>query len=137
MLSKICTFYIILTGITNLITFAPMKESYINIKVKLDEEKVPHSIQWNATDSTAQETQEAKAMLLAFWDGEGKSAMRIDLWNKDMTMDEMADFFYQVLVTMGDTFNRATGKNELVNDLKKFANEFHSKYEKLEYGNKK
>ncbi|MCO6498689.1 MAG: gliding motility protein GldC [Chitinophagaceae bacterium] len=114
-----------------------MKESYINIKVTLDQDKVPHDIQWSATDSTAQDTQHAKAMLLAFWDDNEKSALRIDLWNKDMTMDEMADFFYQVLVTMGDTFNRATGKAELVNDLKKFANEFHSKYEELEYGEKK
>lgn len=105
-----------------------MKESEIRIKVQLDEEKVPHSIRWSATDSSAQEEQKAKAMLLAFWDGSEKNALRIDLWTKDMMMDEMADFFFQTLVTMGDTFQRATGKTEMVNDLKKFASEFHEKF---------
>lgn len=105
-----------------------MKESEIKVTVQLDNEKIPHSIRWNASDSSAHEEQKAKAMLLAFWDGADKSAMRIDLWTKDMMMDEMADFYYQVLVTMGDTFQRATGKTELVNDLKKFANQFHDKF---------
>lgn len=105
-----------------------MKESKINITVQLDEGKVPHDIQWSATDSTAHDIQKAKAMLLAFWDGSEKSAMRIDLWTKDMMMDEMADFYFQVLMTMADTFERATGKKELVDDLKKFANQFHNKF---------
>lgn len=110
-----------------------MKESQINVSVQLDEDKVPHHIQWHATDSSADELQEAKAMLLAFWDAKDKSALRIDLWTNDMMMDEMADFFYQVLFTMGDTFERATGNNELTNDIKKFANEFHKKFEEAEH----
>lgn len=109
-----------------------MKESHINIKVQLDEEKVPHAIEWNATDSSANEPQEAKAMLLAFWDGKEKEALRIDLWTKDMTTDEMADFYYQVLVTMGDTFQRATGKTALVKDLQNFAVQFHTKFAESE-----
>jgi len=109
-----------------------MKESQIHIAVKLDDDKVPHQIKWNATDSSAHELQEAKAMLLAFWDAKDKSALRIDLWTKDMMMDEMADFFYQVLFTMGDTFERATGNAELKNDIKKFANAFHKKFEEAE-----
>jgi len=111
-----------------------MKKSEINVTVTLDDDKVPHDIRWNATDSTAHDEQKAKAMLLAFWDGTEKTAMRIDLWTKDMTMDEMADFYYQVLVTMGDTFQRATGKTELVNNLKRFANQFHEKYAESEVG---
>lgn len=109
-------------------TFAAMKESQIKIAIQLDDEKVPQSIQWNATDSSAHEVQKAKAMMLAFWDGTEKTALRIDLWTKDMMMDEMADFFYQTMVTMGDSFQRATGKTELVQDLKKFANQFHEKF---------
>lgn len=107
---------------------AIMKESKINISVQLDDGKVPHDIRWSASDSTAHDIQKAKAMLLAFWDGSEKSAMRIDLWTKDMMMDEMADFYFQVLMTMADTFDRATGKKEMVEDLKKFANQFHHKF---------
>ncbi len=105
-----------------------MKESKINIAVSLDDEKVPHDIKWSATDSSAHDIQKAKAMLLAFWDGTEKTALRIDLWTKDMMMDEMADFFFQVLATMGDTFQRATGKKELAEDIKKFADQFHNKF---------
>jgi len=105
-----------------------MKDSNININVQLDDEKVPLKINWSATGSTAADMQNAKAMFLAFWDSADKTAMRIDLWTKDMMTDEMADFFYQVLFTMGDTFERATRRKDLSNEIKKFANDFHKKF---------
>ena len=85
-----------------------MNKSSIKIDVLLDADKIPESISWNATDSTADMAQKAKAMCLAFWDGADKTAMRIDLWTKDMMVDEMADFYYQMLMTMADTLKRAT-----------------------------
>ncbi|MEO6820710.1 MAG: gliding motility protein GldC [Ginsengibacter sp.] len=109
-----------------------MIESTINIKVLLDAEKVPQKISWNATGSTAEEPQSAKAMCVAFWDSMDKSALRIDLWTKDMMVDEMADFYHQVFVTMGDTFLRATQNAELSNDIKVFAAQFHDKFVKME-----
>ncbi|MGV3767335.1 MAG: gliding motility protein GldC [Chitinophagaceae bacterium] len=105
-----------------------MKQSTITINVALDEDKVPQEINWRATDSTADAAQNAKAMMLAFWDGADKSAMRIDLWTKDMMVDEMADFFYQTITTMADTYNRATRHTELVDDMKKFAQDFYKKF---------
>ena len=74
-----------------------MHESTIQVKIQLDEQKIPQSIDWSATDSTAQEAQAARAMMLTFWDPTDKTALRIDLWTKDMMVDEMADFFYQNL----------------------------------------
>ena len=105
-----------------------MKNSEINIEVVLDENKIPQSIAWKASESSADEKQHAKAVFLAFWDGVEKSAMRIDLWTKDMMVDEMADFYYQVFVTMADTFKRATGYDGLTADIKTFANTFHKKF---------
>ena len=72
-----------------------MAISTITIDVHLGEDKVPEQITWNATDSTANEAQKAKAMMVSFWDATDKSALRIDLWTKDMMVDEMADFYYQ------------------------------------------
>lgn len=116
-------------SITLLLNLHPiMAESNISIKVELDDDKVPQSINWSATGSTAADPQYSKALFLAFWDAVDKSALRIDLWTKDMMTDEMADFFYQVLFTMGDTFQRATGRKDLSEEIKKFANEFHQKY---------
>ncbi len=59
-------------------------------------------------------------MILGFWDGADKTALRIDLWTKDMMMDEMADFYYQTMMSMADTYNRATRQTELANEMKTF-----------------
>ena len=64
-----------------------MHTSTINIDVHLDEQKVPQSIQWKASDSTADMAQPARAMMVAFWDAADKSALRIDLWTKEMMVD--------------------------------------------------
>lgn len=105
-----------------------MNQSTIKIDVLLDPNRVPEQINWQASDSTAEHIQKAKAMCIAFWDGADKTAMRIDLWTKDMMVDEMADFYYQMLMTMADTFKRATQQQELTDDMKKFAKQFFDKF---------
>ena len=105
-----------------------MQTSTIIIDVHLDNDKVPQQINWKADSSSTEETQKAKAIMISFWDGADKSALRIDLWTKDMMVDEMADFYYQTMMTMADTFNRATHQQELVDDMKKFAKEFYNKF---------
>jgi gliding motility-associated protein GldC len=105
-----------------------MNISTITIDVHLNENKVPENITWKASDSTIQNAQKAKAMMLAFWDGAEKAALRIDLWTKDMMVDEMADFFYQTFMTMADTYDRATQHKEVVDDMKKFAHDFYHKF---------
>jgi len=105
-----------------------MARSSINIDVILDADRVPEQISWNATDTTAEAARKAKAMMLAFWDGTDKTALRIDLWTKDMMVDEMADFFYQTFMTMAETYHRATQDQGLTNDMKQFAKDFYNKF---------
>ena len=105
-----------------------MHKSNITIEIELDDDKIPQHIQWVATDSTADMMQPAKSMMIAFWDGADKSALRIDLWTKDMMVDEMADFYYQTMMGMADTYLRATQQTELVNDMKTFAKDFYKKF---------
>ena len=107
-----------------------MHKSNISIDVYLDDQKVPEQIKWKASDSNADMEQVAKAMMVAFWDGADKSALRIDLWTKDMMVDEMADFYYQLLMTMADTFNRATNQPQLSEEMKAFAKDFMQKFKK-------
>jgi gliding motility-associated protein GldC len=109
-----------------------MTESNININVQLDDDKVPQQISWSASGSSAEDPQKAKAMCLALWDGIDKTALRIDLWTNDMMVDEMADFYYQMFVTMADTFQRATKHSELTDDIKSFAQKFHKKFMEIE-----
>jgi gliding motility-associated protein GldC len=106
-----------------------IKKSSIQIQVGLDENKVPSSIEWTATDSTAEQMNKAKAMMVAFWDGADKTALRIDLWTKEMMVDEMADFFYQTMMTMADTYQRATPYGDQANDLRNFATDFYKKFQ--------
>ncbi len=109
-----------------------MHKSNISIDVYLDDDKVPEQIKWKASDSNADMEQKAKAMIVSFWDGADKSALRIDLWTKEMMVDEMADFYYQLLMTMADTFNRATNQPELTADMKEFAKNFLKKFKDLQ-----
>jgi len=107
-----------------------MALSTITIDVTLDQNRVPENISWNATESTADAARKAKAMMLSFWDGAEKTALRVDLWTKDMMVDEMADFFYQTMMTMADSFERATHQQALVDDMKNFAKDFYDKFRK-------
>lgn len=109
-----------------------MHTSTITVNVSLDQDKVPDQIEWKATDSTAAEFQKARAMMISFWDGADKSALRVDLWTKEMMVDEMADFFYQTMSAMADTYLRATQQQELADDLKNFAKEFYHKFRKTQ-----
>ncbi len=105
-----------------------MTTSSINIDVTLDNDRVPADIRWSATDSSTDNARQAKAMMLAFWDGAEKTALRIDLWTKDMMVDEMVDFFYQTLMTMAETYQRATQDPSLVAEMKQFARDFYKKF---------
>ena len=109
-----------------------MHTSNITIDIELDDNKIPQQISWRASDSSADMKQSAKSMMVAFWDGADKSALRIDLWTKEMMVDEMADFYYQTMMGMADTYLRATQQNELVADMKNFAKDFYKKFKETQ-----
>src|SRR5678809_931716 len=109
-----------------------MGKSSIVIGVELDENRIPQTIEWSATDSTASNLQPAKAVMLSLWDGTEKTALRIDLWTQKMMVDEMADFYYQTFMTMADTYARATRQQGLVDDMKSFAKEFYKKFQDIQ-----
>ncbi|MCB0424929.1 MAG: gliding motility protein GldC, partial [Mangrovimonas sp.] len=75
------------------------KKSKIELVVELDENQVPEALFWTAEDGGVNE-EEAKAMLLSIWDSKNQETLRIDLWTKDMPVDEMKVFFHQTLVAM-------------------------------------
>ena len=75
-----------------------MKTSDISISVQLDDNQVPERIEWKAEDTGSEAV--SKAMLLAFWDEQEKNTLRIDLWTKEMTVEEMKAFFHQNLLCL-------------------------------------
>jgi gliding motility-associated protein GldC len=106
--------------------------STITLNVTLDEQKMPAEINWHATQSDVTGPQDARAFMLSLWDPKDRSALRIDLWTQKMMVDEMNDFFFQTLMTMSDTYTRATGQKELSEELKTFAKEFYKKAQQLQ-----
>lgn len=103
-------------------------ESTIELKVELDENRVPEKLSWTAQDGGINK-EEAKAMLLSVWDHKTQETLRIDLWTKDMPVDEMKVFFHQTLVAMSDTFNRATQDEKMTATMKDFCDYFAEKLE--------
>ena len=104
--------------------------SEINFFIDLDENKVPEKLSWSAQDGGVN-SEEAKAIMLAIWDSKTKESLRIDLWTKDMPVDEMKLFFHQTLVAMSDTYLRATGDEKMSETMTDFCDYFAEKLEIL------
>jgi gliding motility-associated protein GldC len=66
-------------------------------------------------------------MFLAMWDEEKKQTLKIDLWTDQMTVEEMKFFFHQTLLTMADTFEKATGETLICEDLRDYCYHFADK----------
>lgn len=102
------------------------KKSQIIIDVETNENNVPDKLKWTAKDGGV-ENAAAKALMLAIWDEKEQNTMRIDLWNKEMTVEEMKQFFHQTLLTMADSFERATGEHNITEDLRDYCLHFADK----------
>lgn len=100
--------------------------SKIEIKVELDNNKVPETIRWTASDGNI-DNQETKAAFLSVWDSKNKESLRIDLWTKDMPLEEMKIFFYQMLNSMSITYKRATHDEKMSQTMLDFCDYFAEK----------
>ena len=107
---------------------AQSHKSTIELTVELDDNRVPEKLNWTAQDGGV-DNEEAKAMMLSVWDSKAQETLRIDLWTKDMPVDEMKQFFHQTLVAMSDTFNRATQDEKMTATMKDFCDYFAEKLE--------
>jgi gliding motility-associated protein GldC len=103
----------------------PKKTSEIRFKIELDVNNVPERIEWTATDGASGD--ECKAFILSVWDGNAANTLRIDLWNKDMQVDEMKYFVHQTILTLADTFEKATGEDKMAMTMRDFCEYFAEK----------
>ncbi len=102
--------------------------SEIKFKVGLDENKIPETIFWTAEDGGI-ENSESKAIMISVWDHLQKDTLRMDLWTKDMPVDEMKQFFHQTLVSMANSFERATDDQKMSATMRDFCDYFAEKLE--------
>jgi gliding motility-associated protein GldC len=106
----------------------PNKKSEIKFLVELDENKIPEKLSWTAKDGGI-ELEESKAILMSIWDSKAQETLRIDLWTKEMPVDEMKLFFHQTLVAMSETYYRATDDEKMTATMKDFCDYFAEKLE--------
>ena len=102
------------------------KESNIQIDVKLDESNIPAHISWQASGNN-NERKVAKAFLLSIFDDETRETLKIDLWTKDMQVQEMDRFFFYTFRSLTDTYFKATQNQELAGAMQQFTKYFGEK----------
>ncbi|MCH2197586.1 MAG: gliding motility protein GldC [Flavobacteriales bacterium] len=103
-----------------------MDSSKIEINVTTDENKVPEQIIWSAPQANVI-NKEAKAMILAMWDKDERNTLRIDLWDKQMEVEEMKFFVHQTILTLADSFERATGEDKMAATMRDFCDYYAEK----------
>ena len=105
-------------------------KSEIKFTIQLDENKIPEKLSWNAQDGGIN-NEDTKAVMISVWDANAKETLKMDLWTKDMPLEEMKHFFHQTLLSMSDTFNRATGDEKMTATMRDFCDYFAEKLELL------
>ena len=86
-----------------------MKKSEIKFIVSLDEKNIPEKIEWVAEDSLSQDLKESKSISLSLWDDKKKNTLRIDLWTKEMTTDDMKKYYIDCLGGLSQSILNSTG----------------------------
>lgn len=100
------------------------KKSEIKFLIHLDEKNMPEKIEWQADDADFEGLKEAKTLVLSLWDKKDNVTLGIDLWTKDMLVDDMNLHFYQIVLKLGDTYKKATQNIEVAKMFDDFASEF-------------
>lgn len=101
-----------------------MKQSEINFTIELDDQNVPEKIFWNATEKEEDGLAETKSISLSLWDHLNKNTMRIDLWSKDMPMDEMKRFYVDTIGGLAQSILSATGDEYMSGELNAICEKF-------------
>ena len=94
-----------------------MKKSEINFKIELDKNNVPEKIQWDATDKPESGFSDTNAITLSLWDHVQKNTLRIDLWTKEMPVNEMKRFYIDCLGGLAQSVLTSTGDERMAGEI--------------------
>ncbi len=98
-----------------------MKKSSINFTIDLDKDNVPEKILWEAADKGTPGLEETKSISLSLWDPVQKNTMRIDLWTKDMPIDDMKRFYIDCLGGLSQSVLNSTGDEFMASETNALA----------------
>ena len=94
-----------------------MRKSTIQFTIDLDSNNVPEKIEWDASEKPESGLSETKAISINLWDHQQKNTMRIDLWAKDMPVDEMKRFYVDCIGGLSQSVLSSTGDEYIANEM--------------------
>ena len=99
----------------------------IKVLVDLDGDDVPTQIKWQASEAKDEGFVSCQTVMLSLWDSDNNTTASIDLWTKEITIDDMNLHFYQILRKMAETYLRATNNPDMATEIHEFADGFGTK----------
>ena len=96
----------------------------IRIEVDLDTDNQPKALYWDATGSNIDGKKESKAFMLKIFDKEENGTLSIDLWTKEFMIDEMNQLVFESIMTMSETFLKATKHEKAYQILQEMGKKF-------------
>ena len=105
-----------------------MTHRQVRIDVELDAKRVPERIAWSADEGHVQQPMEAKAVVISVWDPEARDTLRLDLWTKDMPIQDMKRFFIDALSGMGHSLLASTGDRKMSQAVHKLCDQMKKHY---------
>ena len=100
-----------------------MNKSKLPFDLQLDDNNVPKKIIMNSSDSQAEDVL-LKSVIIAAWDEKTKETLRVDLWTKDMMVNEMYIMYHQTLMSTANTLSKSTGQDQLAGALRDYCDYF-------------
>ena len=94
----------------------------IKFEVELDDKNLPINIVVDSTDGELEG--DIKALMFSAWSSKKKETLRLDLWTKDMLLEEMFIMYYQTMLGMAESLERSTGKYKLAGALRDYCSFF-------------
>ena len=96
-----------------------MRKSKISFEIELDENNLPQSILLNTDDGQLKDVA-IKSFLISAWDEKKNETLRIDLWTKNMMVNEMLIMYHQTLLSMATSLEKATNEHKLADALRDY-----------------
>lgn len=102
------------------------KKTNINLQIHLDEKNIPEKIFWHSQDGNISNA-ECKAFILSIWNNNKEETSTLELWIKNMPIQDMNKFFYHTFLAIGNAYQRATSNQIISQEIKNFGYEFLKK----------
>ncbi len=92
-------------------------KSEISFEIQLDKDRVPEKIFWDATENPNEGINETKAISISVWDHYHRGLLGINLWTKDMPVDEMNHFAVDMIGNLVQMLRDSTQDEKMIGIL--------------------